>query len=71
MHRYSVTYIERDGAFDKRYVLAKNKSEARRIAEEEGCEDVLSVKREGFPLAHVIVMALIVAALTAVAYCVR
>lgn len=71
MHRYSVRYIERDGAIDERHVLAKNKAEARRIAEAEGCEDILKVRHDGFSLVPVLVVLLVVAALVATAYFVR
>ena len=71
MRRYSVTYIERDGAVDERHVLAKNKAEARRIAEAEGCEDILKVRHDGFSLVPAIVAVLVVAALVATAYFVR
>lgn len=71
MRRYSVTYIERDGAIDERHVLAKNKAEARRIAEAEGCEDILKVRHDGFSFVPVLVVLLVVAALVATAYFVR
>ena len=71
MHRYSVRYIERDGAVDERHVLAKNKAEARRIAEAEGCEDILRIRHDGFSFVPVLFVVLIVAALVATAYVVR
>ena len=71
MHRYSVRSIERDGAVVERHVLAKNKAEARRVAEAEGCEDILKVRHDSFPFVPVLVVALVVAALVATAYFVR
>ena len=71
MHRYSVRYIERDGAIVERHVLAKDKADARRIAEKGGCEDILKVKHDGFSFVPVLVVALVVATLVASAYFVR
>ena len=47
MHRYSVVYIERDGHVAKRHVFAKDRHEAKRIAEKDGCEDIIKVKHDG------------------------
>ena len=59
MHRYLVRYIARDGHTDKATVWAKNKGEARQIAERRGCEDILKVRRVGIPLLPLIVVLLI------------
>ena len=61
MHRYSVKYIARDGYPDSVTVLAKSKGEARRNAEERGCEDILKVRRIGFPVATIVVVVLALA----------
>ena len=45
MHQYQIRYIEREGTVETRHVLAKNGADAKRVAEKEGCEDILSVKR--------------------------
>ena len=45
MHQYQVRYIAREGAIVTRHVLAKNSADAKRVAEDEGCEDILDVKR--------------------------
>ena len=59
MHRYKVRYIERDGHTDKVMVWAHSKGEARRIASERGCEDILKVRRVGISLMPLIVVLLI------------
>ena len=59
MHRYKVRYIERDGHTDKATVWANSKGEARRIASERGCEDILKVRRVGISLLPLIVVLLI------------
>ena len=45
MHQYQIRYIAREGAIVTRHVLAKSKVDAKRVAEDEGCDDILSVKR--------------------------
>ena len=59
MHRYRVRYIERDGHSDAVTVLAHTKGEARQKAAERGCEDILKVRRIGFPVGTFVVLALI------------
>ena len=71
MHQYRVSYIERDGAIVSRHVLAKNRSDAKRIAESEGCEDILSVRREHivhFPIFSLIAVAVILVVLVVIAH---
>ena len=71
MHQYRVSYIERDGAIVSRHVLAKNRSDAKRIAESEGCEDILSVQHEHivhFPIFSLIAVAAILVALVMLAH---
>lgn len=73
MRSYWVKYIERDGEEARRLVVAPNVKEARRIAVEDGCEDVTSVRR-----AHVIrrlfvrllVAAIVIAGIVIVLRCV-
>ena len=59
MHRYMVRYIERDGHTDKTVVWANSKGEARRIASERGCDDILKVRRVGISLPPLFVVLLI------------
>ena len=69
MHQYQVRYIERDGVIDLRYVLAKNKTDAKRTAENEGCEDILSVKRVApvhLPILSLIAAVVLLAALAVI-----
>ena len=61
MQRYKVRYIERAGNTATCTVLANSKGEAKRIAEERGCEDILKVRRIGFPIGTIIVIALVLA----------
>ena len=56
LHRYLVRYIERDGHTDKTTVWAGSKGEARRIASDRGCEDILKVRRVGISLLPIIVV---------------
>ena len=73
MHPYRVFYIERDGAIVSRHVLAKNRSDAKRIAEKEGCEDILRVRREHIvriPIFSLIVVAVILVVLVVIAHAV-
>ena len=63
LHRYKVRYIERDGYVDKVIVWAGSKGEARKIAERQGCEDILKVRRIGFPFVSLIVVLLILSAI--------
>ena len=48
MRSYWVKYIERGGEEARRLVVASNAREAKRIAVEDGCEDVTSVRRAHF-----------------------
>ena len=69
MRSYWVKYIERDGAQARRLVVASSAAEARRIASEDGCEDVTSVRRAHFlrrMMVRIAVTALAVAAVVAV-----
>ncbi len=61
MHRYLVRFIERSGHTAKHMVFAHTKGEARRIAAEDGCEDILRARRVGLPWTTIIVIALILA----------
>ena len=69
MRSYWVRYIERDGEDARRLVVASSAEEARRIAAEEGCEDITGVRRAHFIrrlLVRLLVAALAVAAVVAV-----
>ena len=59
LHRYKVRYIARSGHTDKVTVWANSKGEARRIASERGCEDILKVRRVGISLMPLVVVLLI------------
>ena len=59
LHRYKVRYIEREGHTDAVTVWANSKWEARRIASDRGCEDILKVRRVGIPLLPLIIVLLI------------
>ena len=59
MHRYLVRYIERDGHSDNVTVWASSKGDARRIASDRGCEDILKVRRVGISFLPLIVVLLI------------
>ena len=59
LRRYKVRYIERDGYPDKVIVWADSKGEARKIAEGRGCEDIIKVRRIGFPFIPLIVVLLV------------
>jgi len=48
MRSYWVNYIERGGEPMRRLVVASSAKEARRIATEDGCEDITSVRRAHF-----------------------
>ena len=61
MHRYLVRFIERSGHTAKHMVFAHTKGEARRIAAQDGCEDILKVRRVGLPWTTIIVITLILA----------
>ena len=45
MHTYSVKYIKREGHAAEIVVSAKNHDEAKRVASDAGCEDIISVRR--------------------------
>lgn len=59
MHRYLVRHIERGGNTDNATVWANSKGEARRIASDRGCEDILKVRRVGISLLPLIVVLLV------------
>ena len=59
LHRYNVKYIARSGHTDNAMVWANSKREARRIASDRGCEDILKVRRVGIPLLPLIIVLLI------------
>ena len=61
MHRYLVRFIERSGHTAKHMVFAHTKGEARRIAAEDGCEDILKVRRVGLPWTTITIITLIFA----------
>ena len=48
MHSYWVKYIDRDGETTRRLFVASSAKEARRIASEDGCEDIVSVRHAHF-----------------------
>ena len=69
MRSYWVKYIERDGETMRRLVVASSAKEARRIAADEGCEDITSVRHAHFLrrlFARILVAALVVAGIVAV-----
>ena len=67
MKRYLVKYIEREGGARDSHVLARNKSDARRIASERGCEDIIEVRRVGYPIGTILFVALIIGLIVFVA----
>ena len=69
MHQYQIRYIEREGAIVTRHVLARNGADAKRVAEKEGCEDILSVKRVApvhFPVLSLVAAIAILVALAVI-----
>ena len=69
MRSYWVKYIERDGEPVRRLVVASSAKEARRIAADDGCEDISSVRRAHFLrrlFAWMLVAVLVVAGIVAV-----
>lgn len=69
MRSYKVKYMERDGETTSRLVVASSSKEARRIAAEEGCEDIISVRHAHFIrrfLSRLLVVALVVAGIVLV-----
>lgn len=67
MQRYSVKYIKRDGHVTEMTVRARDHHEAKRLASDAGCEDIIGVRAAGYSLSPVVVVLLIVAVLV-VAY---
>ena len=63
MHRYSVTYIARDGDFAEQIVYARNKKSAREKAEALNLDDIKSVKRVGLSIGPFVVIALVISAI--------
>ena len=61
LRRYTVKFIERDGYPDKVVVWADSKGEARQIAERRGYEDIIKVRRVGFPVMPLVLVLLILA----------
>ena len=61
MHRYLVTHIARGGEFAEHIVYARNKKSAREKAGALNLEDIKSVKRVGFSIGPLVVIALVVA----------
>ena len=61
MHRYAVKHIDRDGSWDTAIVMANSKGEARKIAEDRGCEDVCQVRRIGWPILPIVIVSLVIA----------
>ena len=45
VHTYSVKYIKREGHAAEIVVSAKDHDEAKRVASDAGCEDIISVRR--------------------------
>lgn len=64
MRSYWVKYIDRDGETARRLIVAPSAKEARRIAVEEGCEDIEGVRRAHF-LRRLFLRLLFLAALVA------
>ena len=68
MRSYWVKYIERDGEAVRRLVVASSAKEARRVAADDGCEDITGVRRAHFLrrlFARILVAALVVAGIVA------
>ena len=63
MHRYSVTYIARDGDFAEKIIYAHDKKQAREKAEALNLDDIKRVKRVGLSIGPFVVIALVVAAI--------
>ena len=61
MHRYSVTYIARDGDFAEQIVYARDKKSARAKAEALNLDDIKRVKRVGLSIGPFVIIALVVA----------
>ena len=68
LHSYNVRYIERDGHVAVRMVMASRKAEARKKAANEGCDDILSVRRANFFRRNLIRLFVIVVIAVAVWY---
>ena len=69
MRSYWVKYIERGGEPVRRLVVASSAKEARRIASDDGCEDITSVRRAHFLrrlFAWILIAALVVAGIVVV-----
>ena len=63
MHRYSVKYIKRDGHATEMTVRARDHHEAKRLASDAGCEDIISIQVIRSSLPPVVVVLLVVAGL--------
>lgn len=64
LHSYNVKYIDRDGGVACRIVMAGSAAEARKRASDDGCDDIMSVRRANFfrrNLTRLFIVAVIVA----------
>ena len=64
MHSYYVKYLDRDGCSTHRIVMATSAAEARKRAADDGCDDIISVRRANFfrrNLTRLLVIAVIIA----------
>ena len=66
MRKYSVKYIKRDGHVTEMTVRARDHHEAKRLASNAGCEDIVGIQAVRSSLSPVVVVLLVVAVLTVV-----
>ena len=71
MQRYSVKYIKRDGHVTEMTVRARDHHEAKRLASDAGCEDIVGVQavRPSLPTAFVVLLVVAVLTLVGVLFC--
>lgn len=69
MRSYSVKYIRRDGSTTEMTVRARDHHEAKRLAADAGCEDIISVRPASASLSPVVIVLLIAAALAIAYFC--
>ena len=60
VRKYSVKYIKRDGHVTEMTVRARDHHEAKRLASDAGCEDIISVQVVRSSLSPVVVILLVV-----------
>ena len=60
VRKYSVKYIKRDGHVTEMTVRARDHHEAKRLASDAGCEDIISVQIVRSSLSPVVVILLVV-----------